>query len=106
MRASEPGRPRPRVNIFFNERAMSPDFPRQHLDPTRTTWHITFGTYGTRLHGGSRPSVDKRHNQLDTPFVPPKIEREDSARGRMKFPPQFSDGRTATIRRNGIAAYL
>ncbi len=65
---------------------MPTDFPHQHLDPTRTTWHITFGTYGTRLHGGSRPSVDKQHNDLDTPFVPPKIEREDSARGRMKFP--------------------
>jgi hypothetical protein len=64
-------------------------FPHQHLDPTLTTWHITFGTYGTRLHGGSRPSVDKVHNQLDTPFVPPKIEREDSARGRMKFLPRF-----------------
>jgi REP element-mobilizing transposase RayT len=68
---------------------MPADFPLQHLDPVDTTWHITFGTYGTRLHGGSRPSVDKGHNQLDTPFVPPKIEREDSARGRMKFPPRF-----------------
>ena len=68
---------------------MSPDFPRQLLDPARTTWHITFGTYGTRLHGGSRPSVNKGHNQLETPFVPPTIERENSARGRMKFPPRF-----------------
>ena len=68
---------------------MPQDFPRQHLDPAHTTWHITFGSYGTRLHGGSRPSVDKDHNELDTPFVPPKIEREDSARGRMKFPPKF-----------------
>jgi hypothetical protein len=68
---------------------MPQEFPRQHLDPSRTTWHITFGTYGTRLQGGSRPSVDKQHNDLDVPFVPPKIEREDSARGRMKFPPRF-----------------
>jgi REP element-mobilizing transposase RayT len=68
---------------------MSREFPPQHLDSSRTTWHITFGTYGTRLPGGSRPSVDKRHNQFDTPFVLPKIERDDSARTRMKFPPRF-----------------
>jgi REP element-mobilizing transposase RayT len=68
---------------------MIQEFPRQHFDPVLTTWHITFGTYGTRIHGGSRPSVDKRHNELGTPFVPPKVEREDCARGRMKFPPRF-----------------
>jgi REP element-mobilizing transposase RayT len=68
---------------------MPPDFPPQHLSSTHATWHITFGTYGTRLHGGSRPNVDKQHNERGTDFVPPKIEREDSARGRMKFPPRF-----------------
>ena len=69
--------------------AMSHQFPHQHLDPAFTTWHITFGTYGTRLHGSDRPTVDKKHNQLDEPFVPAKIERMDSARDRMKFPPLF-----------------
>jgi REP element-mobilizing transposase RayT len=64
-------------------------YPRQHFHPTLTTWHITFGTYGTRLHGGSRPNVDKQHNERGTEFVPPRIEREDSARDRMKFPPRF-----------------
>jgi REP element-mobilizing transposase RayT len=68
---------------------MPHEFPPHHLDASHTIWHITFGTYGTRLHGGSRPSVDKQHNQLEEPFVPPSIEREDSARGRMKFPPRF-----------------
>jgi hypothetical protein len=68
---------------------MTQEFPHQRLDPTRTTWHITFGTYGTRLHGGSRPNVDKQHNERGTEFVPPKTEHEDSARGRMKFPPRF-----------------
>jgi REP element-mobilizing transposase RayT len=63
--------------------------PHQHLAPAHTTWHITFGTYGTRLHGGSRPNVDKQHNERGTEFVPPIIEREDSARGRMKVPPRF-----------------
>jgi len=68
---------------------MPQEFPRQHLNSAHTTWHITFGTYGTRLHGDSRPSVDKSHNEMGTPFVPPKIEREKSARDRMKLPPRF-----------------
>lgn len=36
----------------------------------RTCWHLTFGTYGTRLHGDSRPTVDREHNEYGTPFVP------------------------------------
>jgi REP element-mobilizing transposase RayT len=40
-----------------------------YLDPARTTWHITFGTYGTRLHGDDRPTVDRTHNQPDQPFI-------------------------------------
>lgn len=35
-----------------------------------TPWHITFGTYGTRLHGDRRPTVDLEHNEYGTPFVP------------------------------------
>lgn len=34
-----------------------------------TTWHITFGTYGTRLHGGERATVDRRRNQRGDPFI-------------------------------------
>lgn len=64
-------------------------FPFQLLDPHLTTWHITFGTYGTRLHGGERPTVDKGHNQLSEAFVRPRNEREESARDRMRFPPRF-----------------
>ncbi len=40
-----------------------------HLDPSRTTWHITWGTYGTRLHGGDRPTVDRRRNLRGEPFA-------------------------------------
>ncbi|HEY4235006.1 MAG TPA: hypothetical protein VGM76_16355 [Lacipirellulaceae bacterium] len=68
---------------------MTTPLPHQQLDSSRTTWHITFGTYGTRLHGGSRPSVDKQHNQIKEPFIPPTIEREEHERGRMKFPPCY-----------------
>ena len=37
--------------------------------PNYTPWHITFGTYGTRLHGDARPTVDREHNQYEMPFV-------------------------------------
>jgi hypothetical protein len=47
----------------------------QKLDPRLTTWHITFGTYGTRLHGDYRATVDKKHTNserrfwVETPFA-------------------------------------
>ena len=52
---------------------------RQHLDPTRTTWHITFGTHGSRLHGDDAPTVDRQHNLPGTPFLgrdPARASRE------------------------------
>lgn len=48
-----------------------------------TTWHITWGTYGTRLHGGDRPTVDRLHNQLGEPFIESDAEKEDRKRQRM-----------------------
>jgi len=59
----------------------------QELDPERTCWHITFGTYGTRLHGSSRPTVDLRHNIPGTPFLPRDARREVVSRERMRFEP-------------------
>ncbi len=56
-----------------------------------TTWHITWGTYGTRLHGGDRPTVDRRHNQRGQAFIafdPPRYER---CVQQMKFPPVLLD---------------
>lgn len=67
---------------------MSISYPPQQLDPTRTTWHITFGTYGTRLHGGERPTVDKQHNQRGEAFVAVAPQRKQFERNRMKFPPR------------------
>ncbi len=32
-------------------------------------YHITFGTYGTRLHGDPRGTVDKTHNKPGDPIV-------------------------------------
>jgi REP element-mobilizing transposase RayT len=39
-------------------------------------YHITIGTYGARLHGDERFTVDRRHNEFGTPF----IERDDQRR--------------------------
>lgn len=39
-------------------------------------WHITFGTYATRLHEDPRPTVDRRHNHVGTPFPPPDPARQ------------------------------
>ena len=48
---------------------MNDSFPHQSLAANLTTWHITFGTYGTRLHGSKVPTVDKQHNEVGESFV-------------------------------------
>jgi hypothetical protein len=47
-------------------------------------FHISWGTYGTRLHGSSKPHVERDHNVPGTPFAPTDPYREDEARARMK----------------------
>lgn len=61
--------------------------PSQHLDPTRTSWHITWGTYGTRLHGSQRPTVERTHNQRGEAFVAANPQLEDAICGILNFPP-------------------
>ena len=34
-------------------------------------YHITFGTYGNRLHGSDKPHVDRDHNHYGEPFADP-----------------------------------
>ena len=58
-------------------------------DPQLTYWHITFGTYGMRLHGGPRLTVDRRHNRRGTRFIEGDAERSMSERNRMKGAPIF-----------------
>jgi REP element-mobilizing transposase RayT len=55
--------------------------------PSPHGYHITFGTYGARLHGSDKPHVDRDHNEYGTPFPQPDPEREEAARGRMKQDP-------------------
>ncbi|WP_148076121.1 hypothetical protein [Bythopirellula goksoeyrii] len=64
-------------------------YPHQTLDSTRTSWHITFGTYGARLHGDDRPTVDKQYNQPGEDFVAASPRRKQFEREKMKFPPRY-----------------
>jgi len=52
-----------------------------------TYWHITFSTYGARLHGDHRPTVDRAHNQRGTPYLAPDPVREARERAAMRYPP-------------------
>lgn len=52
-----------------------------------TLWHITFTTYGTRLHGDERGTVDRHHNQPSTFTLAPDPSRQATARARMSAEP-------------------
>ncbi|QDT68026.1 Transposase IS200 like protein [Planctomycetes bacterium MalM25] len=52
-----------------------------------TPWHITFGTYGTRLHGDRRPTVDLEHNEYGTPYLPRNELRRRRAEDTLTGPP-------------------
>lgn len=51
-----------------------------------TAWHITFGTYGTRLHGALQPTVDRQHNRRGQPFLGVDVARESCERTQMSHP--------------------
>ena len=47
-------------------------------------YHITIGTYGSRLHGGVAPTVERPHNKVGEPFVTIDPKRETTMREKMK----------------------
>jgi REP element-mobilizing transposase RayT len=47
---------------------------------------ITFTTYGARLHGSDKGSVDDEHNVYGTPFVRTDLQRECRSRKTMTEP--------------------
>jgi REP element-mobilizing transposase RayT len=51
-------------------------------------YHITFGTYGTRLHGDERGTVDRRSNHFGEPIIDQCEEWEQMERHRLKYPPR------------------
>lgn len=56
------------------------------LPPGRTVWHITIGTYGSRLHGGNEPTVDRQHNTPGQPFIHRNDDRRNRAQSTMRGP--------------------
>ena len=50
-------------------------------------FHLSWGTYGTRLHGGPRPTVDRKHNQYGDPVLGFDEHRWEREKSLMKFPP-------------------
>lgn len=62
--------------------------PRMSLpDPTPLAYHITFGTYGTRLHGDARGVVDRSHNRRGEPIIGSDPKRWERERAKMRFDP-------------------
>ncbi len=51
-----------------------------------TTWHITVGTFCSRLHGGILPTVSRDQNHPGQPFIPPHPPREEFERDRARGP--------------------
>ena len=58
---------------------------------------ITFTTYGVWLHGRNSGSVDKQHNQPQTPFLPPDPVRESAMRKNMREAPYVLDSARRAI---------
>jgi REP element-mobilizing transposase RayT len=55
--------------------------------PGTTTWHITFGTYGARLHGGERLTVRRTGERTTTEIIRRDPDLEDVKRGQMRAAP-------------------
>ncbi len=52
-------------------------------------YHITYGTYGTRLHGDERGTVDRSENQFGDPIVGADGGWERVEAARLRFPPRL-----------------
>jgi hypothetical protein len=67
----------------------------QQLNPSLTSWHITWGTYGARLHGSVRPTVDRDHNRRGESFLERNERREQAEAAILNFPARLTlDQRT------------
>lgn len=50
-------------------------------------YFISYHTYGTWLHGHAHGSVDRDHNIVGTPYLPPDVQLEMAEARRLKHPP-------------------
>jgi len=54
-------------------------------------YHITFGTYGTRLHGDPRGTVDRKANKPGDPIIGAEPDWERMERSTLRFPSVLLD---------------
>ncbi len=54
-------------------------------------FHITFGTYGTRLHGDARGTVGRGRNQPGDPIIGLDSDWEREEASRLKYAPVYLD---------------
>jgi len=60
--------------------------------------HLTWGTYGTRLHGDERPTVERAHNRYGEATLEYDQHRWFREAGLLRFPPiAFDDGRMRVV---------
>ena len=55
-------------------------------------YHLTFGTYGTRLHGDERGTVSRAHNRFGEPIIGRDADWERIEQSQLKFPPVVLTG--------------
>jgi REP element-mobilizing transposase RayT len=60
-------------------------------------YFITFTTYGAWLHGRAPGAVDREHNVVGTPFLPPDPEMETARRAAMRQDPYILDEPKRTV---------
>ena len=58
-------------------------------DHNPLAYHITFGTYGTRLHGDERGTVDRRANKYGDPIIGAQPDWQQMERNFLRFPPRI-----------------
>jgi REP element-mobilizing transposase RayT len=76
-------------------------------------YFLSWGTYGTRLHGDPRGTVDRTNTTHGDPVLGPDEERWEDERGQMKFPPVvltreqrlFAEDLIPTICERGLWTY-
>ena len=55
--------------------------------PRVLAYHFTWGTYGSRLHGDPRGTVERQNNIYGTPVLAHDAERLREQRENLRFPP-------------------
>jgi REP element-mobilizing transposase RayT len=67
--------------------AVAPRAKIGRMNSRPIAYHVTFGTYGTRLHGDARGTVDRAMNQPGDPIIGADAGWWEMERKRLKFEP-------------------